>query len=62
MEEGTMADLQVTTISGVDTVLKEAAVTAFKQSLRGQLIVTPFEARISNAELRLFAPRRSCKS
>ena len=24
--------------------------------LRGQLIVTPFEARISNAELRLFAP------
>ena len=33
-----MADLQVTTISGVDTVLKEATVTAFKQSLRGPLI------------------------
>jgi FAD/FMN-containing dehydrogenase len=33
-----MADLQVTTISGVDTVLKEAAVAAFKQSLRGPLI------------------------
>jgi FAD/FMN-containing dehydrogenase len=33
-----MTDLQVTTISGMDTVLEEAAVTAFKQSLRGQLI------------------------
>ena len=33
-----MADLRVTTISGPDTVLKEAAVAAFKQSLRGQLI------------------------
>ena len=33
-----MADLQVTTISGADTVLKEATVTAFKQSLRGPLI------------------------
>jgi FAD/FMN-containing dehydrogenase len=39
MEEGTMMDLQVTTISGVETVLKEAAVAAFKQSLRGPLIV-----------------------
>jgi hypothetical protein len=38
MEEETMADLQVTTISGVDTVLKESAVTAFKQSLRGPLL------------------------
>ena len=33
-----MTDLQVTTISGVDTVLKEATVTAFKQSLRGPLM------------------------
>ena len=33
-----MADLQVTTISGADTVLKEATVAAFKQSLRGPLI------------------------
>jgi FAD/FMN-containing dehydrogenase len=33
-----MADLRVTTARGVDTVLKEAVVTAFKQSLRGQLI------------------------
>src|SRR5215510_13290000 len=39
-EEGTMADLQVTTINGVDTVLKEATVTAFKQSLRGPLIAS----------------------
>jgi hypothetical protein len=39
MGEETMADLQATTISGVDTVLKEAAVAAFKQGLRGQLIV-----------------------
>src|SRR6266568_4799762 len=38
MEEGTMADLQVTTISGADTVLKEATVAALKQSLRGPLI------------------------
>jgi FAD/FMN-containing dehydrogenase len=38
MEEGTMADLQVTTSSGMGTVLKEADVTAFKQSLRGPLI------------------------
>src|SRR5687768_15204319 len=38
MEEGTMADLRVTTISGADTVLKEVTVTAFKQSLRGPLI------------------------
>ena len=30
-----MADLQVTTISGADTVLKEATVAALKQSLRG---------------------------
>jgi FAD/FMN-containing dehydrogenase len=34
-----MADLQVTTISGIDTVLKEADVAAFKKSLRGPLIV-----------------------
>ena len=33
-----MADLRVTTISGPDTVLKEATVAAFKQSLRGPLI------------------------
>src|SRR5215831_9160061 len=38
MEEGIMADLQVTTINGVDTVLKEATVAAFKQRLRGPLI------------------------
>src|SRR2546428_5828387 len=38
MEEGTMTDLRVTTMNGVDTVLKEAAVAAFKQSLRGPLI------------------------
>ena len=33
-----MADLHVTTLSGVDTILKEATVAAFKQSLRGPLI------------------------
>jgi hypothetical protein len=33
-----MADLRVTTSRGVDTVLQEAVVTAFKQSLRGPLI------------------------
>jgi hypothetical protein len=33
-----MADLRVTTLSGPDTVLKEAAVATFKQSLRGPLI------------------------
>jgi hypothetical protein len=33
-----MADLRVTTMSGPDTVLKEADVAAFKQSLRGPLI------------------------
>jgi FAD/FMN-containing dehydrogenase len=33
-----MAALQVTTVSGANTFLKEAAVAAFKQSLRGQLI------------------------
>src|SRR5262245_32028927 len=38
MEEGTMADLQVTTINGADTVLEEATVAAFKHSLRGPLI------------------------
>src|SRR6266568_3889692 len=48
MEEGTMADLQVTTISGVDTVLKEATVAAFKQNLRGQLIA-PDDARYAEA-------------
>jgi hypothetical protein len=30
-----MTDLRVTTISGMDVMLEEAAVTAFKQSLRG---------------------------
>ena len=33
-----MTDLEVTTTRGVDTVLQEAVVTAFKQSLRGPLI------------------------
>jgi FAD/FMN-containing dehydrogenase len=33
-----MTDLHVRTINGVDTVLREATVTAFKQSLRGPLI------------------------
>jgi FAD/FMN-containing dehydrogenase len=33
-----MADLRVTTLRGVDTALKEAAVDAFRQSLRGPLI------------------------
>src|SRR5215831_14962199 len=37
-KERTMADLRVSTIKGVDTVLREATVTAFKQSLRGPLI------------------------
>jgi FAD/FMN-containing dehydrogenase len=48
MEEGTMADLRVTTISGPDTVLKEADVTAFKQSLRGPLIA-PGDDRYAEA-------------
>jgi FAD/FMN-containing dehydrogenase len=48
MEEGTMADLQVTTISGADTVLKEATVAAFKQSLRGPLIA-PDDDRYAEA-------------
>src|SRR5262245_65497351 len=48
MKEGTMADLQVTTIRGVDTVLKEAAVAAFKQSLRGPLIA-PGDASYAEA-------------
>ena len=43
-----MADLQVTTISGPDTVLEEATVTAFKKSLRGQLI-TPGDASYTEA-------------
>jgi FAD/FMN-containing dehydrogenase len=34
-----MAALRVTTTQGVDTVLTEATITAFKQSLRGLLIV-----------------------
>jgi FAD/FMN-containing dehydrogenase len=38
MEERTMADLRVTTNSCVDTILEEACVAGFKQSLRGQLI------------------------
>ena len=33
-----MVDLRVTTIHGPDTVLEEATVAAFKQSLRGPLI------------------------
>ena len=32
-----MADRRVTTLRGVDTALKEAAVAAFRQSLRGPL-------------------------
>jgi hypothetical protein len=48
MEEGMMADLRVTTIRGPDTVLKEAPVAAFKQSLRGQLI-TPRDASYAAA-------------
>src|SRR5713101_2508838 len=48
MEEGTMADLRVTTIRGADTVLEEATVAAFKQSLRGQLIA-PDDARYAEA-------------
>ena len=43
-----MVDLQVTTISGIDTVLKEAAVVAFKQSLRGPLI-TPGDVSYTEA-------------
>jgi FAD binding domain len=43
-----MADLQVTTISGPDTVLEDATVAAFKQSLRGQLIA-PGDARYEEA-------------
>ena len=33
-----MTDLRVTTTGGVDIVLKEGLVTAFRQSLRGPLI------------------------
>ena len=43
-----MVDLKVTTISGSDTVLKEATITAFKKSLRGQLI-TPGDASYAEA-------------
>jgi hypothetical protein len=43
-----MAELQVTTISGPDTVLEEATVTACKKSLRGQLIA-PGDARYAEA-------------
>jgi hypothetical protein len=43
-----MADLRVTTLSGPDTVLKEAAVATFKQSLRGPLIA-PDDARYAEA-------------
>jgi FAD/FMN-containing dehydrogenase len=43
-----MTDLRVTTTSGLDTVLEEAAVTAFKQSLRGQLIA-PGDERYEEA-------------
>ena len=43
-----MAELQVTTISGADTVLKEATVTTFKQSLRGPLIA-PGDASYAEA-------------
>ena len=43
-----MADLQVTTTRGVDTVLKEAVVTAFKHSLRGPLIA-PSDDRYDEA-------------
>jgi FAD/FMN-containing dehydrogenase len=34
-----MADLQITTLNGKESVLEEACVAEFKQSLRGQLIV-----------------------
>jgi FAD/FMN-containing dehydrogenase len=43
-----MADLCVTTLRGPDTVLEEATVAAFKQSLRGQLII-PSDARYAEA-------------
>jgi hypothetical protein len=43
-----MTDLRVTTISGMDVMLEEAAVTAFKQSLRGQLIA-PGDERYEEA-------------
>ena len=43
-----MADLRVTTLNGSDTVLKEADVAAFKQSLRGPLIA-PDDARYAEA-------------
>jgi FAD/FMN-containing dehydrogenase len=43
-----MADLRVTTTRGVDTVLKEAVVTAFKHSLRGPLIA-PSDDRYDEA-------------
>jgi hypothetical protein len=38
MEEGTMADLRITTTRGTDTVLDEATVQGFKTSLRGPLL------------------------
>lgn len=43
-----MTDMRVTTISGMDVMLEEAAVTAFKQSLRGQLIA-PGDERYEEA-------------
>jgi len=38
MEEGTMADLRITTTRGTDTVLDEATVQGFKTNLRGLLL------------------------
>jgi FAD/FMN-containing dehydrogenase len=38
MEEGTMADLRITTARGSDTVLEEATVQGFKTSVRGPLL------------------------
>ena len=43
-----MADLHVTTSSGPDTVLEEATVTAFTQSLRG-LLIAPGDASYAEA-------------
>jgi hypothetical protein len=39
-----MADLQVTTIEGMDAILEEAAVEELKKSLRGPVIAVGDEA------------------
>src|SRR5262249_40790906 len=36
--EGEMSDMKATTLTGVDVLLEESAVAAFKSSLRGQLL------------------------